>query len=648
MVWEARENSPKLVLLLTPLLPAGAALSRVLCHGALGSISPFLTFYPAVVLAALLAGFPGGLLATALSAWLATYQWSVQPGASFNVTSVDRLETAVFLASGIFLSLLVEVMLRARARAEKAEVRARCAAEREQAALAIQRERNFLRQVIDAAPGNIFVLDAAGELCLVNEAMARFHGTTVKEMEGRSILEYLKGPQDLTERLCGENRAVIAGKIVNSEGSFTDAGGRLHHLESVKSPVYEEDGSCDKLLVVSNDVTQRRQAEQALKQNQELLNSIISGTPDAIYVKDTAGKYLLVNNAAERIIGKQAAELLGRSDREVFQREEVPAILRENRVGHDPAEVELFEDTMTDAQGGRRTFLTTQGPLYDAQGNLTGSFGIARDVTEQKLAEEEFHKLNEELDKRVAERTEQLELAMKEQESFSYSVSHDLRSPLRHLNSYAAILKEEHSATISREGRELLDRICKASSKMGKLIDDLLELARTSRAPLNEEPIDLSRIATISSLMLRQSDKARRVEFLIAEGIQVLGDKTLLRIVMDNLLSNAWKYTVQEKIALIEVGMELMDGQEVFYVSDNGTGFDMQYKDKLFGPFQRLHGAEFEGNGIGLATVKRAIERHGGTIWAEGEVGNGATFYFTLGKEALSYPPQLRQNSAFS
>jgi len=230
-------------------------------------------------------------------------------------------------------------------------------------------------------------------------------------------------------------------------------------------------------------------------------------------------------------------------------------------------------------------------------------------------------------------------------ESFSYSVSHDLRSPLRHINSYAAILMEELGPGVSAEGKDSLERICKASNKMGRLIDDLLELARTSRLPLSEEQIDLSRLATICGLMLKQTEKSRRVEFLIADGLQVLGDKTLLRLVVENLLDNAWKYTVGESVARIEVGSEVRDGRQVFFVSDNGTGFDMAYREKLFSPFQRLHGAEFEGNGIGLATVKRAVERHGGTIWAEGEVGNGATFYFTLGRDEVGVHRPLRQQN---
>jgi light-regulated signal transduction histidine kinase (bacteriophytochrome) len=335
--------------------------------------------------------------------------------------------------------------------------------------------------------------------------------------------------------------------------------------------------------------------------------------------------------------------VLGRRDSEIFAHRDALVMVEGDQAAAASRSIAISEDLITDAKGRRRVFLSTKGPLYDEQGAFSGTFGISRDISEQKQAEKEIHQLNDELDIRVAERTAQLEAANREQEAFSYSVSHDLRSPLRHINSYAAILTEELGSGISATARDNLERICKASSKMGALIDDLLELARTSRLPLREEPIDLTRLATISSLLLQQTDKTRRVKFAIADGMQVHGDKTLLRLVLENLLDNAWKYTVGEKTAQIEFGLEVIDGQEVFFVSDNGTGFDMEYCDKLFGPFQRLHGAEYEGNGIGLATVKRAIERHGGMVWAEGEVGSGATFYFTLGKDAISIPRQARQ-----
>jgi len=625
----------------------GAALVRELLLGDLGTNSPLVTFYPAVVLAALLAGLPAGVIATALSACLASYFW-IEPLGSLSIGSApQQLDMAVFIVSGIFLSIAVEVTLRTRERAAAEGARSRLVTETGSSLSVLQRERNLLRQVVDAFPSRLFVKDIHAGLYLVNETMAQFYGVGVRDMEGKNISDFGSMPDEQAARLSAEDREVLASRItLHSSLEIPDAGGKLCSFDTLKTPLYNEDGSCDKILVVTTEVTERKQAENALRENRELLDSIISGTPDPIYVKDTDGKYLLINQAAQEIMGKQADAVLGKDDAEIFPHQEVPAILRGHRAVMETGTVDLFEDSMVDPLGRKRVFLSTKGPLHDAQGNLTGIFAIAHDVTDQKQAAEESYRLNEELDRRVAERTAQLEAAIREQESFSYSVSHDLRSPLRHINSYAAILVEEHGAGLEDDGRELLERICKASSKMGKLIDDLLELARTSRIPLTEEPIDLSRMATLCSLMLKQTEKDRRVDFIIADGIQVLGDKTLMRLVLENLLNNAWKYTLQEKVALIEVGVEIMNGQEVYYVSDNGAGFDMQYKDKLFGAFQRLHGAEYEGNGIGLATVKRAIERHGGTIWAEGEVGSGATFYFTLGKEALSYPQQLRQNQA--
>jgi PAS domain S-box-containing protein len=533
------------------------------------------------------------------------------------------------------------MMHRARERADAA--RAALVAEQQHAAAILQTERNFLRQVIDAFPSIVFVKDAQGNLCLVNEALATFYGSAVPEMEGKRIQDFGAILPELETRFAAEDHEVIdLRKPLRSKVDLPGVDGTLHSFETEKSPLFNEDGSCDKLLVVTCDVTERSLAEEALRENRELLNSIISGTPDAVYVKDTLGKYLLFNKAAQELAGKRIDEALGRDDTEVFSAQNAEKMMTGDRAVQAGRGVQIFEHEISDAQGRSRIFHTTKCPLYDHQGSLTGIFGISRDITEQKQAEAEIRQLNEALDKRVCERTVQLEAVIREQEAFSYSVSHDLRSPLRHINSYAAILMEELGTEISPEGRANLERICKASSKMGKLIDNLLELARSSRVPLTEEEVDLSRLATISSLLLQRTDKSRRVEFTIADGMKGLGDKTLLKLVVDNLLDNAWKYTVQEKVARIEVGRELMDGQEVYYVSDNGTGFDMAYSHKLFEAFQRLHGAEFEGNGIGLATVKRAIERHGGTIWAEGEVGSGATFYFTLGKEAASYTQQVR------
>ena len=253
------------------------------------------------------------------------------------------------------------------------------------------------------------------------------------------------------------------------------------------------------------------------------------------------------------------------------------------------------------------------------------------DVTKLKEAEREVRLLNEQLEERIVEKTQQLMSINNELESFAYSVSHDLRAPLRAIDGFSRALIETNSDKLDERGKHYVDRMRNGVNRMAGLIDDLLKLSRISRRPLNIKEVNLSKVAEEVSTQLRENEPQRKVELILGKDLVAYGDEGLLRIALANLLRNAWKFTKMKETSTIEVSSLFEKGIQIFFVKDNGVGFDMNYADKLFAPFQRLHSAEeFEGSGIGLATVQRVIHRHGGRIWAESQVGQGATFYFTL------------------
>lgn len=257
---------------------------------------------------------------------------------------------------------------------------------------------------------------------------------------------------------------------------------------------------------------------------------------------------------------------------------------------------------------------------------------IIHDVTARKRIQEEIQRLNADLEQRVRDRTAELVAANRELEAFSYSVSHDLRAPLRIIEGFARMFLEEYEQTLDEQARSYLHKIHATSARMDRLIHDLLAFSRMARASMTPEKVDLSAMARAVMEELEQEQRGRKATVRVADGLVVEGDPNLLRIVVENLLGNAWKYTSRREASNIEFGMEVVEGERVYFVRDDGVGFDMRYAAKLFRPFQRLHAVgDFEGTGIGLATVHRIVERHGGRVWAEGGVDAGATFRFTLG-----------------
>jgi PAS domain S-box-containing protein len=344
------------------------------------------------------------------------------------------------------------------------------------------------------------------------------------------------------------------------------------------------------------------------------------------------GQIIEVNERWDQIFGFSPEETVGQSS--------LALKLFENPVDRQRA-VDIIR-----TQGSLRDFELTVRPKSGRQRHISISaemmeidnerclLTMIADITERKQAEAEVRRLNQELEQRVVERTAQLEAANKELEAFAYSVSHDLRAPLRSIDGFSQALLEDYAGNLDAEGQRFLQRVRAASQRMAQLIDDLLALSRITRGEMIYQTINLSAIAGKAVEELRQSDPERQVEFVIAEELAVYGDARLLQVAVENLLGNAWKFTGNHAQARIEVGAMEQDGQTVYFVRDDGAGFDMAYADKLFGAFQRLHGMnEFPGTGIGLATVQRVIHRHGGQIWAEGGVEKGATFYFTIEKE---------------
>ncbi|MCJ7523648.1 MAG: ATP-binding protein, partial [Candidatus Aminicenantes bacterium] len=264
-------------------------------------------------------------------------------------------------------------------------------------------------------------------------------------------------------------------------------------------------------------------------------------------------------------------------------------------------------------------------------GKVIGYQSAVLDVTEQRDAEKELKKHHDHLEQLVAERTALLEAANKELEAFSYSVSHDLRAPLRAIEGFSRIVLEEYAKKLDNEGRRLLDVIAANTHKMGQLIDDLLAFSRLSRQQIAFAPVDLALLAEAIFSELKSLEKERHIEFRVGALPAASGDHSMLQQVLQNLLANAVKFTRPRKLARLEFGGRTEKTENVYFVKDNGVGFDMEYVDKIFGVFQRLHGAEeFEGTGVGLAIVQRIISRHGGRVWAESKGGKGATFYFAI------------------
>jgi PAS domain S-box-containing protein len=492
-------------------------------------------------------------------------------------------------------------------------------------------EQQF-RALLESAPDAIVIVDQDGRIALVNSQTEKWFGYQRDELLGQPIEKLM--PQRFRDRHVSTRDAYINNPTLRPMGAGLELYGARKDgsefpVEISLSPLQTAGKSLTTSVI--RDITARKQMEQIQLQVQSRYRDLVTNLPVGVY-RETLGEqggFLEVNPSLVEILEAQSTEALQQhSVRDLFPEPSaydafLEKLTRQGRVNGEEIHLKTLKGREFDAA------VTAILKLDDKLGGYVD--GVLEDITPRKENELHIRELNDSLSKRTTE----LEHINGELEAFSYSVSHDLRAPLRAIDGFSRILLRDNSTQLDDKGRGLLDRVRNAAQQMATLIDDLLNLSRISRAELNYEPVDLAALAGKVMDNLRQADPERSVQFRIEPGELVTqGDPRLLRVVMDNLLGNAWKFTSQRPDALIELGVEYQQDTPVYFVRDNGAGFDMAYSNKLFGAFQRLHDANtFSGTGIGLATVQRIIHKHHGQIWAHGQEGEGASFFFTVNQD---------------
>ncbi len=503
---------------------------------------------------------------------------------------------------------------------------------------ALRESEKQYRLIAENTADTISVFDLTLKPVYISPSVLRLRGYAVEEAMTQSLDQILTpASRQIANKVFTEQMALEASGTADPDRTVLleleeyCKDGSIIWVELAASILRDNQLSPTGILTVTRDITERKQMAEALAAQEREFRTLAENSPDNIARYDVDCRTIYVNPTLEKTLRRPASEMLGTTPLEAAfineYREYQEKIIEVLKTGKN-AELDIV---MPDMGEGVRfhniRFVAERG----ADGVITGVQTIGRDVTDRKRAEEEIRLLNQELEQRVADRTAQLEAANKELEAFAYSVSHDLRAPLRHIDGFLDLLQQRLAGALDNRSQHYMATISNAAKHMGQLIDDLLSFSRMGRFELSKTPVDLSVLVQDIIRDLAPEMQGRTIRWTIANLPTVSGDRAMLRLVLTNLIANALKFTRRRPQTDIEIGCQPGQKEAIIFIRDNGVGFDMAYADKLFGVFQRLHHAdEFEGTGIGLANVRRIISRHGGRTWAEGQIDIGATFYFSL------------------